>query len=478
MDASLRRALLKLQELEMTLLRAYLAQQGYLMESELHRLRYLIGFARLYRFEPGAALGEPSGQEIEVHQDIIAPVRSRVLTQLGAALRSKRGDKERLSACVKALRRMQPELVTARRDVLLQHAGEFDARALDAEVGRKSLVISAGGGGGAGYVYIGAMARLRALGMWPDYLVGASIGSLVGAFVARERMADLEPILGWAKALRVTDMFSLPRLAATHTLPGLTRLHLRDMHRMMTHPDGSPLRLGDLDVPYDAVIAGVHQRAYRHLPRSLREFMSRQRGTGDGRRLARRMLMMLAFLNPQVTHPIVLGRDTQTRWMRVTDAVGLSAAIPGVLQYEPPSRDADTTEILESLRSEHRVALFADGGVTANVPARIAWEGVQSGRIGTRNVFYLALDCFRPQYDPRHLWLWPVTQAVALQLPRQRKYFDWLVRFGPTLSPLNLLPSANDFDRAFRWGEQQIEDVVPLLQLALTPVEWPGGWGD
>lgn len=477
MEASLRRALLKLQQLEMSLLRAYLAQPGYLMDSELQRLRYLIGFARLYRFEPGAALGAGSGREIEVHQAFIEPLRHHVLAQLGAALRSKRSDKDRLTACVKALRRIRPELVNARRQVLAWHGDEFDAGALDAEVGRKSLVISAGGGGGAGYVYIGAMARLRALGMWPDYIVGASIGSLIGAFLARERHADLEPILAWAKALRMADMFSLPRLAATHTLPGLTRLHLRDMHRMMTHPDGAPLRMGDLAVPYDAVIAGVHQRAYRHLPRSLRQFVS-TRGAGDGRRLGRRMLMMLAFLNPQVTHPIVLGRDTQTRWMRVTDAVGLSAAIPGVLQYEPPSRDPDTTDILESLRSEHRVALFADGGVTANVPARIAWEGVQEGRIGTRNVFHLALDCFRPQYDPRHLWLWPVTQAIALQLPRQRKYYDALVRFGPTLSPINLLPAPRDFDRAYRWGEQQIEDVVPLLQLALRPVEWPEAWDD
>ncbi|MEQ9010771.1 patatin-like phospholipase family protein [Algiphilus sp.] len=475
MDASLRRALLKLQHLEMTLLRAHLAQPGYLMDSELQRLRYLIGFARLYRFEPGAALSAPSGREIEVHQPLVESVRSQVLHQLGPLLRGKRSHKDVLTASVKACRRMRPVLVNARREVLAYHAAEFDAVALDVEVGRKSLVISAGGGGGAGYVYIGAMVRLRALGLWPDYLVGASIGSLIGAFLARERFADLDAILDWAKALRAADMFSLPSLGPTHTLPGLTRLHLRDMHRMMTHADGAPLRLGDLAVPYDAVIAGVHQRAYRHLPRALRQFVS-TRGTGDGRRLGRRMLMALAFLNPQVTHPIVLGRDPQTRWMRATDAVGLSAAIPGVLQYEPPRRDPDTTDILESLRSEHRVALFADGGVTANVPARIAWEGVQDGRIGTRNVFHLALDCFRPQYDPRHLWLWPVTQAVALQLPLQRKYYDALVRFGPTLSPINLLPSARDFDRACRWGERQIEPIVPLLQLALTPVEWPDQW--
>jgi len=128
--------------------------------------------------------------------------------------------------------------------------------------------------------------------------------------------------------------------------------------------------------------------------------------------------------------------------------------------------------VLDALRESERVALFVDGGVTANVPARLAWEGVQAGRIGTRNAFVLALDCFAPQTDPQHLWLWPVTQAIQLQLPPQRPYFDWLVGFKPTLSPVNLLPSAEDFDRAFQWGWQQVDELVPMLLKALEPVEW------
>ncbi len=86
--------------------------------------------------------------------------------------------------------------------------------------------------------------------------------------------------------------------------------------------------------------------------------------------------------------------------------------------------------------------------------------------------FYLALDCFHPQFDARHLWLWPVTQAIQLQLPSQRPYFDWLVRFEPTLSPVNLLPTDADFDRAFRWGWEQADKMMPFLLKALEPIPW------
>ncbi len=49
-------------------------------------------------------------------------------------------------------------------------------------------------GGGAGYVYIGAAARLRAEGLSSDYLVGALIGALIGAVLAHKRQQDIEAV--------------------------------------------------------------------------------------------------------------------------------------------------------------------------------------------------------------------------------------------------------------------------------------------
>ncbi|WP_428385606.1 patatin-like phospholipase family protein [Nevskia ramosa] len=473
MTAPTHKQLLILQRMEMSLVRAVLAKPSFLVAREYKQLRYLLSFARLHVFAPGGVDGSTRREDVELAQDLIAPLRERVLLELNKPLSHERDPERRLAGANAVLRALHPSLVSARRQLLRRHEGGFNETELDAEVGRKALVTIMGGGGGAGYVYIGAAARLRAEQTSSDYIVGASIGALIGAFLSRARQLDIEALMAWAKGLQTRHIFARPHIGATHTLPGLMRLHLGGMETAMRHPDGSPLRLKDLEIPYEAVIAGMRTSVYDHMPATMRELLTAQvRNKSLSRLVTERMLLIGTFFNPRVVKPIVLGRDPSTRGLRVIDAVGLSAAIPAVLQYEPRRRDAISDAVLTRLREEHAVALFADGGVAANVPARIAWEGVHSGRIGTRNAFYLALDCFHPQFDPRHLWLWPVTQAIQLQLPSQRPYFDWLMRFEPTLSPLNLLPSASDFDKAFQWGWNQADVMMPFLLKALEPIEW------
>ncbi len=473
MTAPTDKQLLTLQRMEMSLVRAVLIKQMFLVPKEYQQLRYLLSFARLHVFAPGGIDGAPRRADVVVAQDLVAPLRERVLKALYKPLCREAITEKRLGGAIEALRELYPSLVTARRQLLRRHQHDFSEAELDAEVGHKALVTILGGGGGAGYVYIGAAARLRAEQKASDYLVGASIGALIGAFLSRSRELDIDAILAWAKALKTRHIFAPPHVGATHTLPGLMRLHLEGMARHMQHPDGTPLRLKDLEIPYEAVIAGVRRSVYDHMPATLRELVgARVRHRSLGRLVAERMLLVGTFFNPKVVKAIVLGREPATRELRVVDAVGLSAAIPAVLQYEPKARDATSDAVLAELRRQYDVALFADGGVAANVPARVAWEGVKAGRIGTRNAFYLALDCFHPQFDARHLWLWPVTQAIQLQLPSQRPYFDWLVRFEPTLSPVNLLPSDADFDRAFRWGWDQADKMMPFLLKALEPIRW------
>ncbi len=71
-----------------------------------------------------------------------------------------------------------------------------------------------------------------------------------------------------------------------------------------------------------------------------------------------------------------------------------------------------------TLCEEKDVAALVDGGTASNVPIELAWKRVRDGRLGTRNACYLAFDCFHPQWDPRHLWLVPITQAIQLQMVR------------------------------------------------------------
>ncbi len=389
---------------------------------------------------------------------------------LYAPLREQRNTLLRLSQARQQVDGVRTATAQARRELIATHAHDFSAAELDAELCHKVLVLMPGGGGGSGFVYIGLVARLKAEGLMPSYIVGASIGALLGGLMARDAEPDIDALMAWGKGLRMRQIFSRPTIGGALSLPGAVRLHLRGMDQMLRHPDGTPLRIKDLAIPYDALIAGVKLSAYRDLP-AVPERRSHMLGAPLV--VAERMLQLLSYFSPHVAKGIVLGRDAVTREMRVVDAIGLSSAIPGVLQYAPWREDAHSLKILSDLRETHKLRAFMDGGTVANVPARAAWKGVQSGRIGTRNAYYLALDCFHPQWSAGHAWLIPVTQAIQAQLPAQRPYYDWLVRFQPTPSPVNLLPTEAVFDKALQWGWQQAGAILPQLHEALKPLQVP-----
>ena len=63
---------------------------------------------------------------------------------------------------------------------------------LDQELGIKTLVTVAGGGGGSGYVYIGAWDVLQGAGLVPGYVIGSSMGAVLGLFRALRKDADFD----------------------------------------------------------------------------------------------------------------------------------------------------------------------------------------------------------------------------------------------------------------------------------------------
>ena len=468
-----RKLLLRLRQMEMSLVRAKVAHPTVIAEGDYQCLRYLLNFARLDAFAPGAAKGEGGWEDVKLDQSILEPFRELVLRALYKPLRRGGDRSRRLTESASVLPPLRDALIEARGRLLARHANDFSVDELEAEICTKTLVLSAGGGGGAGYVYVGALGRLMESGLKPGYLVGTSIGALLGGFFARDEQPDAAALLAWAKTLTVKDIFATLKLAPTYSLPGLLRLHLQGFEEQFRHPDGSPIRLSETAIPYEAVVGGLRRSMYERIPAPLRRLDApKRRNRRFSIQLAERMMQLTLYATPQLVKGIPLGRDPATRDIRLIDAIGISAAIPGVLQYEPPDREALSDATLQTLKQEHELAALMDGGVVDNVPARTAWEGVQTGRIGTRNAFYLAFDCFHPQFDPRHAWLWPVTGVVQMQLPANRPYHDWLLRFEPTLSPINLLPAAADFDRSWEWGQAQMDAVMPFVEAAMAPISY------
>ncbi len=471
---------LLLQRMENRLVRHHLAEPEVLSADELRQLRYILNFAKLADFEPGAA--GPDGSrgrgDVSIGAEI-APWRSRVADALFGPLREEADPVTALQTARDALNRLAADQDDQRHVLLERHGNDFSAAELDAEVGYKKLVTVLGGGGGAGFVYIGGMQRLLEAGQIPDYLVGASIGSILGSLVSRELPVPIEEYVAWAKTVSYRAILGPERLRRRHGLAGMFALRFDQFaHALLSREDGQRMRMSDLAIPFDVVVAGVRKQPYTALPSRFRRpalaaLQMRSvpfRPIGIGPVVGTRMWQVAAFIDLRVVKPLIIGADT--RDFDVVDAASFSAAIPGVLHHE--TTDPRMLSLLDELFEEEDIAALVDGGTASNVPIELAWKRVRDGRLGTRNACYLAFDCFHPQWDPRNLWLVPITQAVQLQMVRNLPYADHLVRFGPTLSPVNLAPSAGSIDRASRWGSNSVDQAIPLTTALLQPTWWEG----
>ncbi len=472
---------LLLQRMENRLIRDQLAEPEVLSAEELRKLRYILNFARLADFEPGAA--GPGGSrgrgDVAVGAEI-APWRSRVADALYGPLREEPDPVTALKTAREALAGLAADQDDQRRVLIERHGNDFSPAELDAEVGYKKLVTVLGGGGGAGFVYIGGMQRLLDAGQVPDYMIGASIGSILGSLVSRALPVPIEEYIAWAKTVSYRAILGPERLRRRHGLAGMFALRFDQFAQtMLSRADGERMRMSDLAIPFDVVVAGVRRQPYTALPSRFRrpELAALQlrsvpfRPIGIGPVVGARMWQVAAFIDLRVVKPIIIG-DDPARDFDVVDAASFSAAIPGVLHHE--TSDPRMTPILDALFEEKDIAALVDGGTASNVPIELAWKRVRDGRLGTRNACYLAFDCFHPQWDPRHLWLAPITQAVALQMVRNLPYADHLVRFERTLSPANLAPSVASIDRASRWGRNSVEQAIPVTTALLEPTWWEG----
>ncbi|MDT5330103.1 MAG: hypothetical protein QOF31_1400 [Mycobacterium sp.] len=103
----------------------------------------------------------------------IAPSRARVVDALFGPLREERDAVTALTAAREVLAGLRDDQDEQRRLLAERRGNDFSLAELDAEVGYKKLVTVLGGGGGAGFVYIGAMQRLLEAAQVPDYMVGA-----------------------------------------------------------------------------------------------------------------------------------------------------------------------------------------------------------------------------------------------------------------------------------------------------------------
>jgi hypothetical protein len=319
---------------------------------------------------------------------------------------------------------------------------------------------------------------LQAAGLVPGYVIGASIGSVLGLFRALTKVGDFDAYLRLAKSLRADDIFRYVSLRTRFGFPGISRLFLHaGIGSAFEHKGGEPMRLPDLEIPFDTVVAGVRRGALGESPEQYARSHHLHEDERPNRLRLRtqvfaQLVRLTGFITPRVVKEIVIGRDELTRDFDAVDAAGFSAAIPGLLHYDVTRDDPHMETLLTRLMERDDVVALVDGGVANNVPVGPAWRQVQEGRIGTRNAVYLAFDCFHPQGGLGHLWLQPLTRVVALQVATNDRYAHRRIEFRPTLSPINLLPSPDELDSAVAWGRAQMAEELPRLLKLFERVRW------
>ncbi|MEM9175444.1 MAG: patatin-like phospholipase family protein [Myxococcota bacterium] len=477
-------AQLRLQRIETRIVEGLFEHPGVLSRTEEHRLRYAVVLAGLETFQPGAARkhGRTKHPEIRIRSRATKRLRNVVLGEIADALFGERKTLRAVEAASAALTRHLPLVEKARSEILDQHADDFSARHLDQEVGTKTLVNVAGGGGGAAWVYLGAWDVLQRAGIVPGYLVGASMGAILGLFRAAARDVDFDAYSRIAKSISTEEIFRYVSLKTRFGFPGMARLYLSGaigdpLRAMAGRPDDEALRLADLAIPFDAVVAGIRPDALGETPE---QYAASHHLHEDQRPAALQMraqaavqlVRLMQFVNPRVAKEIVLGADEATRRFDAIDSVGFSAAIPGLLHYDMTRDDPEMDEALQALMEREEVVALVDGGVANNVPTGPAWRQVRNGRIGTRNAYYLAFDSFHPQFSPGHLWMQPLTRVLALQVAPNDRYAHRRIEFSPTLSPIDLIPSSNRLDRAFAWGRGQMAAELPRIQKFFERIRW------
>lgn len=374
------------------------------------------------------------------------------------------------------------ELSRLEERLLNVHVNDFSREQLMSELTQKDLVLVLGGGGGAGYIYLGAFAALEQAGVTPQYMVGTSMGSIMGVIRGFSRTYSTEFALDIIKSLRWRDVFRLMTVGSRYGLPATLRLYLHNALQKYFMFNNEPMQLDNLNIPTEVIVAGIKKGGLPHdisyyeelldfsgVPTPLQMFSFRKR-------IGRLYDSLKEFLNnPSMLEEIVIGRDALTQSFDAIDAVGFSSAIPGVIHYDVLRDDPRMHGILGEVMARHNLLRLVDGGIVANVPARTAWVGVQDGKIKRRNAFILALDCFAPSLNSNVMFA-PIQHLLLQNVKRDRPYAHFTKAFHDVLSPLNLVPRYDKVVQAVVKGKRAMERDMPFVQKMMEPIKPPADY--
>lgn len=454
---------------ESTLVHALVRRPDRLPRRHEVALRLALNLARLWvvRSQRGDI---PVGPRLSAFRDRVGPVAERIVRR-GDDL-----DPRELAVEAEQMRTRVPAIVD---QILRDHRETVDGARLQEEVTQKKLVLAMGGGGGSGWAHLGVLSMLRTIQVEPDALVGCSMGAVVGLLRARGLHPETTLQHAFSIDLRFKDLFAGLGDDTRYSLPGAIRLHLRSsFERYFKSESGDPIRIADLEVPFAAMVTGIREAAMDEIRPMERELVRQMRRGTLGRLfhykdLIASLARLLANLaaTPGALSTIALGTDALTQQFDAVDAVGFSAALPAVLQYDVQRDEPRMHDLLGALFNREGISALADGGLVSNVPARTAWEMVQSGDLGTRNALVVGLDCFAPAFN-RHVMFLPLQRIAAENVARDREFAQSWITFRRVPGPLAVMPRPHSIRQTLRQTQSELERWSPFVLKMLEPLPW------
>ena len=451
---------------EKMLVQALVKKPGRLERRQELSLRLALNLARLWVL-PGPTGDVVVGPRLGAFRDHVR--------NLADELNANRSiDPGRLGSDAEKLR---PLINEVQDKLLADHVGKLSRSDLDRELRTKALVLALGGGGGCGFVHLGAFSILEAMGLRPSLITGTSIGAILGMFRARDLAFSDDMFRAVSHGLTFTKMFGVLDSETRYAMPGALRLNLRTaLSSFFLNEQGETRRMSELAIPLIVQATGVRRDAAKGAARYEKVFRRELRGGAIGRLLHVRDMVghgvkLISEMagTPGALKDVPIGADPTTQQFDTLDAAGFSAALPALIQYDITRNDPRMRALVETVLKRNGVDYLADGGLIANVPARPAWEFVQSGGLGTRNACIVGLDCFAPSLG-RHVLFLPLQRIAAENVARNRPFAQVMFTYRRTLSPTVLVPSIRATEAAIRNGRREFGTIAPLIRKFVEPL--------
>ncbi len=449
----------RIQQMECEIVRAMSEDGGWMSQQEAASLRWALSLSRLTKVKDkeDVNLGHASDR---YRAELFALLATAVTTRI---------DKEKLREVVPLISILAKK---ERRD-LLSLFPLLSAEALDDATRRRPLALTLSGGGGTAFVFVGAFNSLEESGIVPSVISGASMGAILGAYRARTKHFSFEGVeslvekTSWGK---IAQAYSGP---SRFGVPATFRLYLRDVVGHEFEHDGSFMRLKDLAIPLIVCVAGLSSQA--KLPDEELQVYAHaldQNARPKNKLKDKSIISLILDFAQKPLKAIYLGKDELTADFDVLDAIGFSAAIPGIFHYDIMRNDPRMIALVNNLFAKEGVFRLIDGGFVDNLPVIEAQKVVAEGRCEGYDPFSLSLDSFSPGFN-RHMLFYPLMRFAMENSKEGHEAADLSIYFKEVLSPLNLVPTKETFQYAIEHGRREFEPHLPFIRKMVGPIPEP-----